>query len=192
MIQFAKSARMASTYTQRIISKGSGVSDNAHLIGKGKIIFSVGQIIMWISLGIVIQVCATGMFVLVTGQKTQLKRPSSVNIGAQRAFETNPVPAERAPQAMEKTEQMNASLFAEPQRGEIYLQMKAISKGMAVILVESLRSHGLAAFVAPGSNANIRRVLVGPLKGEDELSKAKKEMTSLELSFVARRFYTKQ
>src|SRR5579862_3921916 len=54
-------------------------------------------------------------------------------------------------------------LFGEPLSGAVYIQIGALEKGISQVLVEGLRTHGLAAFVASGPNDKIFRVLVGPL-----------------------------
>jgi len=80
-----------------------------------------------------------------------------------------------------------APLFAEPEIGKLYMQMGAVSKGMAVIMAEGLRSHGFRAFVAPGPSVNVFRVLVGPLNEQDYL-RAKAAADSIDLGNFARRF----
>ena len=60
---------------------------------------------------------------------------------------------------------VEAPLFADPKNGLVYIQMGAVEKGVSVIFAEGLRKHGLTAFVAPGPNDKIFRVLIGPAAG---------------------------
>jgi cell division septation protein DedD len=79
-------------------------------------------------------------------------------------------------------------LFADPQQGPLYLQMGAVEKGIAVILAEGLRKRGFEAFVAPGPNENIFRVLIGPLADEHAYEKAKGATDQIGLGTFARRY----
>jgi cell division septation protein DedD len=79
-------------------------------------------------------------------------------------------------------------MFAEPEAGKTYLQIGAVTKGMAVILAEGLRSHGFDAFVAPGPSTEIFRVLIGPLKDAESYRRAKAEVDSIELGSFVRRY----
>jgi cell division septation protein DedD len=47
--------------------------------------------------------------------------------------------------------------------GRTYLQMAALDRGVADVFVEFLRRNGFPAVVAPGPDATLYRVLVGPL-----------------------------
>jgi len=78
-------------------------------------------------------------------------------------------------------------LFADPKPGQLYLQLGAVEKGIAIIMADGLRKHGFDAFVGPGPNDHIFRVLVGPLDG-DGYKKAKGEVDALGLSTFARRY----
>ncbi|SRR5579883_16539 len=80
-----------------------------------------------------------------------------------------------------------APLFAEPQKGALYLQMGAVEKGVAQVWAEGLRTHHLNAFVASGPNEKIFRVLIGPLAGADAYRQAKQTVEDLGLSTFAKR-----
>lgn len=79
-------------------------------------------------------------------------------------------------------------LFAEPKIGSVYIQMGAVDKGVAVIFAEGLRKRGLAAFVAPGPNEKIFRVLIGPLPDPASYMKAKDTVDKIGLTTFARKF----
>jgi cell division septation protein DedD len=79
-------------------------------------------------------------------------------------------------------------LFADPKNGLVYIQMGAVEKGVSVIFAEGLRKHGLAAFVAPGPNDKIFRVLIGPLPDPAAYTRAKDTVDKIGLATFARRF----
>jgi cell division septation protein DedD len=81
-----------------------------------------------------------------------------------------------------------APLFADPKLGAVYIQMAAVEKGVAVIFSEGLRKRGLTAFVAPGPNDKIFRVLIGPLPDPASFVKAKDTVDKIGLSTFARKF----
>ena len=81
-----------------------------------------------------------------------------------------------------------APLFSDPKAGSVYIQMGAVEKGVAVIFAEGLRKRGLAAFVGPGPNEKIFRVLIGPLPDPPAYLKAKETVDKIGLSTFARRF----
>jgi hypothetical protein len=70
----------------------------------------------------------------------------------------------------------------------MYIQMAAVEKGVAVIFAECLRSHGLEAFVAPGPNDRIFRVVIGPLPDDAAYKKAKTVVDAIGLSTFGRRY----
>jgi cell division septation protein DedD len=83
---------------------------------------------------------------------------------------------------------VEAPLFADPRNGSVYIQMGAVEKGVSVIFAEGLRKHGLTAFVAPGPNDKIFRVLIGPLPDPAAYAKAKDTVDKIGLATFARRF----
>lgn len=81
-----------------------------------------------------------------------------------------------------------APLFSDPKNGSVYIQMGAVEKGVSVIFAEGLRKRGLNAFVAPGPNEKIFRVLIGPLPDPASYVRAKEVVDKLGLATFARRF----
>ncbi len=81
-----------------------------------------------------------------------------------------------------------APVFADPQNGSLYIQMGAVDRGIALILVEGLRKQGFEAFAAPGPSEKIFRVLIGPLADSNAYQQAKKQVDDLGLSVFARRY----
>jgi cell division septation protein DedD len=94
--------------------------------------------------------------------------------------------AQIAPAA--QTGRPEAPIFADPQNGSLYIQMGAVEKGIALILVEGLRKQGFQAFAAPGPSEKIFRVLIGPLADSNAYQQAKKAVDDLGLTAFARRY----
>lgn len=81
-----------------------------------------------------------------------------------------------------------APLFASAVPQAIYIQVGAVEKGVATILAEGLRKHGLDAFVAPGSSDKAFRVLIGPFPDAAAYQKAHDAVERLGLASFARRY----
>jgi len=64
----------------------------------------------------------------------------------------------------------------QPQIGRTYLQVLAVAKPEAEVLVDVLTKKGFRAVVAPGPNDRVFRVLVGPAKDLDDASKLKTDL----------------
>ena len=60
--------------------------------------------------------------------------------------------------------------------GDTYLQVAAVDRGMAEVLVEVLRRKGFQAEVALGATEDIFRVVVGPAKDDADLAHAKSDL----------------
>lgn len=99
-----------------------------------------------------------------------------------------PVPAPApvvAAKALEPSKP-DAPLFADPKNGLLYIQLGAVEKGMAIVITEGLRKRSLDAFVAPGPNEHIFRVLIGPLDAAG-YQKAKETIEGLGLTSFAKK-----
>jgi cell division septation protein DedD len=81
-----------------------------------------------------------------------------------------------------------AALFANPAPGAVYLQMGAVEKGVAVIMIEGLRKRGFVAFAAPGPNDVSFRVLIGPLPDADAFRRAKDQVDQIGLNSFVRKY----
>jgi hypothetical protein len=79
-------------------------------------------------------------------------------------------------------------LFADPEMGKVYLQIAAVERGMAMLLVEGLRNHGFDSFVAPGPNDKLFRVLIGPLPDPPAFRQAMVAVYALDLATFARKY----
>ncbi len=135
-----------------------------------------------------------------TGSSMPVAAPATNSINPAPATAVLPPPAAsmpaplpeatilRLPSGPVKNAANNGPMFAEPESNKVYLQIGAVTKGMAVILAEGLRSHGFVAFVAPGPTANIFRVLIGPLPDQAAYNRAKTEVDAIDLTNFARRY----
>jgi cell division septation protein DedD len=92
------------------------------------------------------------------------------------------------PTMLKTTANPNKALFAEPETGQVYIQIGAVERGMAMILAEGLRSHGFDAFVATGPSEKIFRVLIGPLPDPDSFRQAKAAVDAIDLATYARKY----
>jgi cell division septation protein DedD len=92
-------------------------------------------------------------------QATQPAQPSEPPPAASASDEPEPVPP----------------AVAQPQAGESYLQVAAVARRDAEILVDTLRKKGFPAMLATGPN-DLFRVLVGPYTDRDALGKAKSDL----------------
>ncbi|HXP84011.1 MAG TPA: SPOR domain-containing protein [Bryobacteraceae bacterium] len=79
----------------------------------------------------------------------------------------------------------SADLFADPIAGATYIQLAAVDRGIATIMAEGVRSHGLPSLVAPGPNDKIFRVLVGPFPDAAAHQQAKASLEQIGLSAFA-------
>ena len=92
-----------------------------------------------------------------------------------------PQPQAAAPAPVERP------LFGDPKSGALYLQLGAVEKGVAIIMAEGLRKRTLDAFVAPGPNDHVFRVLIGPLDAES-YKRTKDAVDEIGLSTFARKY----
>jgi cell division septation protein DedD len=63
-----------------------------------------------------------------------------------------------------------------PQHGERYLQVAAVSPQMVLTYVDNLKKINFDAVVAPGPSAVLMRILVGPFSDRDALEKTKVQL----------------
>jgi len=96
--------------------------------------------------------------------------------------------AEPAPKAPEPIPVPEAPVFANPSANGVYLQMGAVEKGVAVIMVDGLRKRGFSAFAAPGPTEAIFRVLIGPLGDAEGFRKTKEKIDQIGLNSFVRKY----
>ncbi|HYV63397.1 MAG TPA: hypothetical protein VE958_12020 [Bryobacteraceae bacterium] len=89
---------------------------------------------------------------------------------------------------MASTHVAEAPLFANSVPKAIYIQVAAVEKGVAMVIAEGLRSHALDAFVAPGPNERVFRVLIGPFQNAEGYQKARNIVDQIGLASFARQY----
>ncbi len=164
--------------------------------GEYELVLGRTQLASWLFVG-VIAVAVCGSLAYLAGETIATKRARRAAVVLTApvvAAVAAPVPAPAAlPQAslLAKAELLTKStrpLVAEPEVGKVYLQVGAVERGMAVILAEGMRTHGFEAFVAPGPNDKIFRVLIGPLPDPDAFREAMLKVDALDLATFARKY----
>lgn len=76
----------------------------------------------------------------------------------------------------------------DPKPGQIFLQVSAVAKPEAELLVEVLSKKGFQAIVAPGPNDKLFRVLVGPARDDADLGKTRTELEQAGFRPIPRRY----
>jgi len=78
-------------------------------------------------------------------------------------------------------------IFGEPVKGSIYLQMGAVDKGMANVMVNGLRRLGFPSIISAGPNDRVFRVLVGPLADAKTAQSTGRALEAFGLNHFAKR-----
>lgn len=103
-----------------------------------------------------------------------------------------PIPAAKAPENAAAPAPIlpisSEPVFRDPVPGEVFLQMAAVEKGVAGVFAEGLRRMGFPSIVAPGPSERIFRVLIGPIKGEGQMTQIRKSLDAAGLSTFPRRW----
>jgi hypothetical protein len=104
-----------------------------------------------------------------------------------------PEPIVKEPAPAEKPVVQTASVpepavFSNPSANALYLQMGAVEKGVAVIMVDGLRKRGFPAFAAPGPTEVIFRVLIGPLADGESFRITKERIEQIGLNSFVRKY----
>jgi cell division septation protein DedD len=155
-----------------------------------EIVLGRAQVASWLFVGL-IAVAVCGSLAYLAGETVAAKRAVRAAAVAPAPVAA-PVPA-ALPQASllpkaEPSTKTTRPLVGEPELGKVYLQVGAVERGMAVILAEGMRVHGFDAFVAPGPNDKLFRVLIGPLADPDAFRQAMLKVDALDLATFARKY----
>jgi cell division septation protein DedD len=165
-----------------------------------EIVLGRAQIASWLFVGVIaVAICSSLAYL--GGEKIAVKKTAAISRpAATLAPVPQPVSASAElpqasilapPQAAVASMARNpkpAPLFAEPEIGKVYIQIAAVERGMATLLVEGLRSHGLDSFVAPGPNDKLFRVLIGPLPDPETFRQAMVTVNAMDLASFARKY----
>lgn len=76
----------------------------------------------------------------------------------------------------------------EPKPGQAFLQVSAVAKPEAELLVEILTKKGFRAIVAPGPSEKLFRVLVGPADNDADLARTRTELEQSGFRPIPRRY----
>ena len=76
----------------------------------------------------------------------------------------------------------------DPKPGQIFLQVSAVARPEAELLVEVLTKKGFKAAMAPGPNDQVFRVLVGPSPNEADLGKMRTDLEQSGFKTMVRRY----
>ncbi|MGH9558853.1 MAG: SPOR domain-containing protein [Bryobacteraceae bacterium] len=87
-----------------------------------------------------------------------------------------------------KPAKSEAPLYADAVSGALYIQTGAVDKGVATVIAEGLRTHRLDAFVAPGPNPTIFRVLIGPFSDSGAYARARATIGQIGLDEFTKRY----
>jgi hypothetical protein len=113
--------------------------------------------------------------------------PVTIEAAAGQPAPPPPAPVKQeAPVEKPQVSVISADLYAEPIAGQIYIQTAATDRGIATIMAEGIRTHGLPSVVAPGPNEKIFRVLVGPFPNMPAYQHAKEMLDQVGISAFAR------
>jgi hypothetical protein len=95
--------------------------------------------------------------------------------------------AEPAPQAA-SVDRSTGGVEIDPRPGDTYLQVTAVKRPEAELLVDVLARKGFKAGIAPAPIENMFRVLVGPVRGEAEQGKLKTALERAGFKPIPRRY----
>ena len=119
---------------------------------------------------------------------SQPLEPGEVKVGPPAGAEATATPppappptAEATPAAKPTSAATTAAgsgtpLYPEPAPGQTFLQVAAVRRAEAESLVDVLKRKGFPALVAPGPSETLFRVLVGPLKDEDDIARTRQRL----------------
>lgn len=162
-----------------------------------EIVLGRAQIASWLFVGVIaVAICSSLAYLagerIAAGNAAALSVPTAPPPPPAPALPPVSEPGE-LPQvsmmAVPKVDQKPAApLFGEPETGKVYIQIGAIERGMAMLLTEGLRGHGFDAFLAPGPNDKLFRVLIGPLPDQAAFRQAMVTVNALDLASFARKY----
>ncbi len=162
-----------------------------------EIVLGRAQIASWLFVGVIaVAICSSLAYL--AGERIAAGNAAALSVPAAPA----PPPAPALPVVPEAADLSEASiiaapkadqksvapLFAEPETGKVYIQIGAVERGMAMLLTEGLRGHGFDAFLAPGPNDKLFRVLIGPLPDPAAFRQAMVTVNALDLASFARKY----
>lgn len=97
------------------------------------------------------------------------------------------VPAETKTAASAAEEPATSSII-DPKPGQTFMQVSAVARPEAELLVEVLTTKGFHAAMAPGPTEKLLRVLVGPAASDADLAKLKTDLEQSGFKPIPRRY----
>lgn len=97
-------------------------------------------------------------------------------------------PQPTAPAAQPAREESPTARFIDPKPGQLFLQVSAVARPEAEILVEVLTRKGFRAAMAPGPTDKVIRVLVGPVANDNEVPKLRTNLEESGFKSMIRRY----
>jgi cell division septation protein DedD len=98
-----------------------------------------------------------------------------------------PAPTPTAERAPVREEPLTPRLI-DPKPGQVFLQVSAVARPEAELLVEVLSRKGFRAAMAPGPSENLIRVLVGPVTSDNQLPKLRADLEQSGFKSMVRRY----
>jgi cell division septation protein DedD len=151
-----------------------------------ELVLGRAQIASWRFVG-VIAIAVCGCLAYLMGEAVATKRTARTAVVAAVPLPAALPQASLLPKA-EPSVKSTRPLVAEPELGKVYVQVGALERGTAVIFAEGMRVHGFDAFVAPGPNDKLFRVLIGPLPDPESFRQAMLKVDALDLANFARKY----
>ena len=108
-----------------------------------------------------------------TAPVVEAKAPAAAPVAPQAAA---PQPAKPKPPLPAPKPLRADFTVINPQAGERYLQVAAVSPHMVLTYVDGLRKMNFEAVVAPGPTADLLRILVGPFVDSESMDQAKAQL----------------
>jgi cell division septation protein DedD len=166
--------------------------------GEFEIVLGRSQVASWLFMAVIAMAVCSSLAYLAGRSAAPRKAPAAAATSIATPAPAAALPADTSPVAAlpsvsilappNAAPRSGAPLFAEPDAGQVYIQIGAVEKGMATILAEGLRSHGFEAFVASGPSEKVFRVLIGPLPNPEAFRQAKAAVDAIDLAAFARRY----
>jgi cell division septation protein DedD len=119
---------------------------------------------------------------------TAAPQPSATTAPAEEQPAATPEPAASAPSPAPAGEASPVATMADPRPGDTYLQVTAVKRPEAEMLVEVLIRKGFKAALAPAPVEDRFRVLVGPVRTEAEQGKLKTDLENAGFKPIPRRY----
>lgn len=100
----------------------------------------------------------------------------------------DPAPESRVRKPVVEDPPSSALMLVEPRPGQTWLQVSAVGRPEAELLVDVLVKKGFRAVIAPGPSEKLFRVLVGPARDDAEVVRTRTELEQSGFRPIPRRY----